>query len=257
MMFQGLSKDQAGAVWEPFQAWVNDRQHDFVWASPFSVAALPARRLWDVDFLNQYASDAIVKDDRPGAAKENIFWKGDSEDTGQFLIAYHSAWIPADLLLKENQSKLADALFRASRYWTVSLHFNKGLAGAPPEEIEAAKNTATNPAVTKAFALAIIAGGDAPAFAGMPGNEPDLKAARKKAVAIDQSMNELMKVMPRAGSYVSESSFFEKNWQHSFWGENYPRLSAVKKKYDPNGLFFVHHGVGSEDWSEDGFTKLK
>jgi hypothetical protein len=30
----------------------------------------------------------------------------------------------------------------------------------------------------------------------------------------------------------------------------------VKKKYDPAGLFFVHHGVGSEEWSTDGFTRL-
>jgi hypothetical protein len=30
----------------------------------------------------------------------------------------------------------------------------------------------------------------------------------------------------------------------------------VKARYDPAGLFFVHHGVGSESWSADGFTKL-
>jgi hypothetical protein len=30
----------------------------------------------------------------------------------------------------------------------------------------------------------------------------------------------------------------------------------VEKKYDPDGLFFVDHGVGSERWSADGFTKL-
>jgi hypothetical protein len=30
----------------------------------------------------------------------------------------------------------------------------------------------------------------------------------------------------------------------------------VKDQYDPEGLFFVHHGVGSERWSADGFTKL-
>jgi hypothetical protein len=30
----------------------------------------------------------------------------------------------------------------------------------------------------------------------------------------------------------------------------------VKKKYDPSGLFIVHHGVGSEEWSADGFTRL-
>ena len=33
-------------------------------------------------------------------------------------------------------------------------------------------------------------------------------------------------------------------------------LQAVKKKYDPDGLFFVHNGVGSEDWSPDGFTRI-
>jgi hypothetical protein len=30
----------------------------------------------------------------------------------------------------------------------------------------------------------------------------------------------------------------------------------VKARYDPDGLFFVHHGVGSEGWSPDGFTRL-
>jgi hypothetical protein len=26
--------------------------------------------------------------------------------------------------------------------------------------------------------------------------------------------------------------------------------------YDPDGLFFVHHGVGSEEWSPDGFARV-
>jgi hypothetical protein len=33
-------------------------------------------------------------------------------------------------------------------------------------------------------------------------------------------------------------------------------LQTVKTKHDPMGLFFVHHGVGSEEWSADGFTRL-
>jgi len=69
-------------------------------------------------------------------------------------------------------------------------------------------------------------------------------------------MTELLRAAPNAGSYVSESDFFEKDWQRSYWGANYPRLAAIKKKYDPDGLFFVHHGVGSEEWSADGFERL-
>ena len=69
-------------------------------------------------------------------------------------------------------------------------------------------------------------------------------------------MAELRNVSPVPGAYVSESNFFEKDWQHSFWGANYQRLQKVKAKYDPDGLFFVHHGVGSEEWSADGFIRL-
>jgi Berberine and berberine like len=61
---------------------------------------------------------------------------------------------------------------------------------------------------------------------------------------------------PAPGSYVAESNFFNANWQQAFWGSNCNRLLAVKDQYDPGGLFFVHHGVGSERWSADGFTKL-
>ena len=70
---------------------------------------------------------------------------------------------------------------------------------------------------------------------------------------VGNAISELRQVVPVAASYVSESNFFEKDWQHSYWGTNYPRLLAIKRQYDPDGLFFVHHGVGSEGWSGDGF----
>ena len=68
-------------------------------------------------------------------------------------------------------------------------------------------------------------------------------------------MGELTKIAPGAGSYVAESDYCESNWQQSYWGPNYPRLFAIKQKYDPQGLFFVRHGVGTENWSEDGFSR--
>jgi len=69
-------------------------------------------------------------------------------------------------------------------------------------------------------------------------------------------MKEVRKLVPDVGSYVSESNFFEADWARAYWGPNYPRLLAVKDRYDPDGLFVVHHGVGSERWSADGFTRL-
>ena len=85
----------------------------------------------------------------------------------------------------------------------------------------------------------------------------DTTAARRNKHEIDLAAAELRKITPNAGSYVSESNYFNASWQQAYWGTNYSRLRAIKKKYDPDGLFFVHHGVGSEDWSGDGFTRLK
>jgi FAD/FMN-containing dehydrogenase len=69
-------------------------------------------------------------------------------------------------------------------------------------------------------------------------------------------MNELRAVAANGGAYVSESNYFEADFQHAYWGKNHARLAEVKKKYDPDGLFFVHNGVGSEQWSPDGFTRV-
>jgi FAD/FMN-containing dehydrogenase len=73
---------------------------------------------------------------------------------------------------------------------------------------------------------------------------------------IGAAMGELRKIAGNAGAYVAESDYFERDWQRSYWGDNYERLLAVKRAYDPDGLFFARHGVGSEGWSDDGFTRL-
>jgi hypothetical protein len=197
----------------------------------------------------------FVPDPRPGAPKFHGWWRGDQGQVGEFLYGYESVWLPQSLLQEPERGGLADALFAASRTKTVVLHFNKGLAGAPDEAVAAARDTATNPAMTEAFALAIIAGGEGPRYPGLTRTPLDETAARSEARAVDLAAAELRRIAPDAGSYVSESNYFNSSWQHAFWGSNYPRLLEVKAKYDPDGLFFVHHGVGSEEWSADGFAR--
>ena len=60
------------------------------------------------------------------------------------------------------------------------------------------------------------------------------------------AMAPLKALSPQPASYVNETDYFEDDWQTAFWGGNYTRLLRVKARYDPGGLFFVHHGVGTE-----------
>jgi FAD/FMN-containing dehydrogenase len=256
MVFQGVDQAAAESAWKPFLDFVKASPKDYSLLMPPVVVALPAQHFWDAAFLTKNAPQVILHDDRADAPDGNVFWAGNLEETGWFLHAYQSTWLPAALLAPDRQTALADVLYASSRHRAVGLHFNKGLAGAPAAEIAAARDTATNPVATEAFALAICAAAGPPAVPGIAGHEPDMVAAKRNAAQVEAAMAELRKLVPSGGAYVSESNFFQKDWQQSFWGSNYPRLRAAKTKYDPDGLFFAHHGVGSEDWSADGFTRL-
>ncbi len=254
MVMQGLDLARARAAWQPFRDFVAASPQDFQWSEPLEVSTFPARHWWDAAYRKARDSSSILSDGRPGAPAGNVYWAGNAIEVNVFLYGYESLWLPAALL--EEPDRLADALFAATRKFAVGLHFNKGLAGAPPERVAEARETATNPAVLDAFALGIIATGKPHSAPGMPGHEPDLAEGRRQAAAVGAAADALRAVVPDAGAYVSESNYFDRGFPRSYWGPNYPRLQAVKKKYDPAGLFFVHNGVGSEEWSSDGFTRL-
>ena len=281
MLAHGLDTEQAKKIWQPFRDWVAQSSSGCSIKGLTTIGSIPARHWWDVQwwkehwpeiafardgsFFHALLDDALLHllpqptfdfDNRPGAGPNNAWWKGDGEQVGQFLWGYESLWLPQSLLESGAQQRLADALFEGSRHQGIGLHFNKGLAGAPPAAIDAAKDTATNPAVLSAFALAIVADGQGPAYPGIPGHEPSVQEGRTAAERIVRCVNELRAISGETGAYVSESNYFEKGWQQAYWGGNYPRLTEIKRKYDPDGLFIVHNGVGSEQWSRDGFTKL-
>jgi FAD/FMN-containing dehydrogenase len=282
MVSQGLDTEQSKKVWQPFLDWLGRSPDEYSIKGRATIVSLPARGMWDVKWWKEHWPEllfpnpngnrliglldrllsyipwqpAMRLDKRPGAPPNEAWWAGDAGQVGWFIWGFESLWMPAALLESDAQERLANALFEGSRHSGIELHFNKGLSGAPPDAIAAAKDTATNPSVLSAFALAIVANAQGLAYPGIPGHEPSVEEGRKAAQRIDKSIEHLRAVAPDGGAYVSESNYFEKNWHQAYWGRNYSRLLEIKRKYDPDGLFIVHNGVGSDQWSADGFTKL-
>jgi hypothetical protein len=256
MVSWGLDTDQAKKIWQPFFAWLARSSGLYTIEAPPIIGSMPARNWWDVEWRKEHQHHVFVADSRSGAAPNNVWWTGDGGQAGWFIYAFESLWLPKSLLEDNSQERLTNALFAASRHSEVELHFNKGLAGAPSEAIEAARDTAMNPAVLNAFALAITADGQGPAHPALEGHQPDIVSGRNAADRVRRCMRELRSIAPDGGAYVSEGNFFEAEWQRTYWGANHTRLAATKRKYDPNSLFFVHNGVASEEWSADGFTRL-
>jgi hypothetical protein len=255
MVSHALRTEEAKKVWQPFLDWISRSPGLYTIEPGMMLGSMPARHWWDPEWRKQRRQDVFVSDQRTGASPTNVWWTGDAGQVAWTIYGFESLWLPASLLRDNSSEHLASALFAGSRYNMIELHFNKGLGAAPPDAVEAARDTATNPALLDAFALAIVADGEG-GYPGVRGHEPDNVASRKSRDQVHRSMNELRALAPNGGSYVSESNFFEEDWRHSYWGSNYPRLASVKKKYDPSGLFFVHNGVGSEEWSADGFRKF-
>jgi hypothetical protein len=254
MNFQGLDRQRVDDLWRSF---LNSAGSDEdVSVGTLTVGAVSGRERWDGGALARLAPGSVMQDDRPGAPPNNVYWTANRAEAGHVIQAFESLWLPADLLEPERRSDLVDALVAASGHWTIELHFQKGLAGAPDDIRAAALDTPMNPDVASAFALAIIGSEAPPGFQGLSGHEPEIEPARRNAARVAAAVGELRKAAPSTGAYLAESGYRQPDWQDAYWGENYVRLQSVKARYDRNGLFFARHGVGSERWSEDGFTRL-
>lgn len=99
---------------------------------------------------------------------------------------------------------------------------------------------AVNPAWRKAFVHSVLGVSWAPL--------DNADRVRKEAYLDSVLVEGLRKLTPGMGAYVNEAYPYEKDWQHVFWGSNYERLSAIKKKVDPEDVLWCHPCVGNEGW---------
>lgn len=211
--------------------------------------------LWNPTFWEQKIPGFVKRDPRPGAPADRFWWGPNSGEVSKYWYTYQSRWVPLRLFRGRERQTLADVVFAASRLTPVGFHINKGLAGMTSEALRRCRETSVNPIVYEAAALVILSSGKQGAFPGILGHRPDPIEARMRRRDVDRAMAMFRALTPNGGAYVNEADFFEPDWQQSFWGEHYPRLLSIKRRYDPQGVFHARHTVGSEGWSLDGFTR--
>lgn len=82
-----------------------------------------------------------------------------------------------------------------------------------------------------------------------------LNATSKKVLTTelrDVWTEALRELAPDTGAYVNEVDPTEPNWKETFYGEHYQQLLNVKSKWDPSGVFWCTHCVGSDLWAQIG-----
>ncbi|PYH43024.1 FAD-binding oxidoreductase [Aspergillus saccharolyticus JOP 1030-1] len=110
----------------------------------------------------------------------------------------------------------------------------KGRAVAPPT------NNAVLPAWRETLTHAIVI--------GQWNSTADWKTVERTSSALTKWMQAL-RDLGSSGAYMSEADLLEPDLTDAFYGVNYPRLHALKQRYDPTGVFFALTAVGAEDWT--------
>ncbi|KAF1982276.1 FAD-binding domain-containing protein [Aulographum hederae CBS 113979] len=64
------------------------------------------------------------------------------------------------------------------------------------------------------------------------------------------NVDSLKSLVPGMGAYANEASATEPSWKSSFWGSNYARLSTLKSRWDPTGVFWVSPGINADHFSQ-------
>ncbi len=254
LTFKDLSDTQAKYTFSPLRNWLNKNKGAYILDE--SITTLPANKMWDEAFLLKTMPSLIIVNKDAGNNNQ-FWWTPNSREVSNYWYTYQSWWLPIHFFEDNQKAKLADVIFKSSRLTSTTLHINKGLSGAPDSVKKEVGKTATNPAVLEAAALVIMAAGNNQVYPDIKGKEPDYNKAKNSVDNISKAISLFKQLAPTAGSYVNETDYFLKDWQQALWGDNYAKLLRIKKQYDPEGLFYCHHCVGSESWTDDGMCRAE
>jgi FAD/FMN-containing dehydrogenase len=75
----------------------------------------------------------------------------------------------------------------------------------------------------------------------------NMEAAQKRMT--EEFMPKIEAITPGSGSYMNEADFRQERWEDVFFGSNFKKLEDIKRKYDPEDVFYILKGVGSKKWN--------
>jgi hypothetical protein len=126
-----------------------------------------------------------------------------------------------------------------------SLTFH-GMNYAPTLSISGNPNNSVNPA----FRTTVLHAQAYESNAHWDGRAPILshEALTERHERLQGYMQTWRDITVGSGSYINEGDAQDWEWKEAFFGSNYEELARVKRKYDPEGVFWAIGGVGSDEW---------
>ena len=268
MLSTSLAEEEVKAAWEPMKKWVEERQdHHSYEVTPFAV---PAKYFWNAS-IEIYTGGAQPSSYDPLEPKRGFFWNTNVGEISKYWMYYVSRWLRMDQILHDLHNGTQILLELVDVAGSLSVHTNKAQFGATQWAVDELAKTPMHPSIKDSFGLMIKADGvqhysplvDQSLQNGTSNIREWLDACGatnlEECSGMDQ-FNEGVKKFraqtPGAGAYFNEADYFEEDFHDNFWGtENYQELLRLKTLWDPNGMFYCHNCVGSEEWEEGGMCR--
>jgi hypothetical protein len=96
MISQGLTSEQAEAVWQPFLDEIKNSAESYTLQTGPLIRGFSARHHWNPDFYRKNAPGVVSLDPGPD---ENRFWcSSNQEEVGIYWHGYESAWLAEEFL---------------------------------------------------------------------------------------------------------------------------------------------------------------
>ncbi|TAQ86932.1 hypothetical protein B7494_g4739 [Chlorociboria aeruginascens] len=206
--------------------------------------------------LHQDELDNILQPALEVLTDLNLDYEYSSSENATFLATYEaltSNWNVSDyntggrLIPRDLVSNNTDAVVQAirnigSQTLFSGVSFNVKNAVSSPDEV------AVNPYFREALFNV---------FMGVAVNYTDwaVNIAGEDAIT-DYFLPPLEALTPNGGAYMNEADFQQPDFQSVFYGTHYEKLLSIKQKYDPDDVFYVKTGVGSDAWEEQPDGRL-